>query len=139
MAARLTDRQKKKILADYVELQSYNAVGKKNGVAGNTVKRIVAESQGIAEKIEQKKAQNTADIIEHMEKHRKAVCDILDAGLEVLPEKIRNARTASEVTTAMGTLIDKWAMIGGSPADTVREDALSQSLKEMAKELESDD
>lgn len=50
MAARLTDRQKKKILADYVELQSYNAVGKKNGVAGNTVKRIVAESQGIAEK-----------------------------------------------------------------------------------------
>lgn len=139
MAARLTDRQKKKILADYVELQSYNAVGKKNGVAGNTVKRIVAESQEIAEKIEQKKAQNTADIIEHMEKQRKAVCDILDAGLEVLPEKIRNARTASEVTTAMGTLIDKWAMIGGSPADTVKEDALSQSLKEMAKELESDD
>ena len=29
-------------------------------------------------------------------------------------------------------------MIGGSPADTVKEDALSQSLKEMAKELESD-
>jgi hypothetical protein len=30
-------------------------------------------------------------------------------------------------------------MIGGSPADAVREDALSQSLKEMAKELESDE
>ena len=123
MAARLTDRQKKKILADYVELQSYNAVGKKNGVAGNTVKRIVAESQGIAEKIEQKKAQNTADIIEHMEKQRKAVSDIHDAGLEVLPEKIRNARTASEVTTAMGTLIDKYAMlrekVGDSNADKV--------------------
>ena len=117
MAARLTDRQKKKILADYVELQSYNAVGKKNGVAGNTVKRIVAESQGIAEKIEQKKAQNTADIIEHMEKQRKVVCDILDAGLEVLPEKIRNARTASEVTTAMGTLIDKWAMVQEKTGD----------------------
>lgn len=74
-----------------------------------------------------------------MEKQRKAVCDILDAGLEVLPEKIRNARTASEVTTAMGTLIDKWAMIGGSPADTAKEDALSQSLREIAEGLESDD
>ena len=51
MAARLTDWQKKEIIADYVNMQSYNAVGKKHGVAGNTVKRIVAECQGIEEKI----------------------------------------------------------------------------------------
>ena len=139
MAARLTDKQKKKIIADYLESQSVNATAKKNNVSWGTVRSVIDGMGDIEEKLEQKKAQNTADIIEHMEKQRKAVCDILDAGLEVLPEKIRNARTASEVTTAMGTLIDKWAMIGGSPADTVREDALSQSLKEMAKELESDD
>lgn len=55
MAARLTDWQKKEIIADYVNMQSYNAVGKKHGVAGNTVKRIVAECQGIEEKIKEKK------------------------------------------------------------------------------------
>ena len=34
MAARLTDKQKKKIIADYLETESYNATAKKNGVCG---------------------------------------------------------------------------------------------------------
>ena len=41
MAKRLTDRQKKKIVADYLELQSYNATAKENGVSKDTVKRVV--------------------------------------------------------------------------------------------------
>lgn len=41
MAARLTDIRKKKIVADYVQLESYNAVAKINGVSPNTVKNIV--------------------------------------------------------------------------------------------------
>lgn len=120
MAARLTDWQKKEIIADYVNMQSYNAVGKKHGVAGNTVKRIVAECHGIEEKIKEKKEQNTADILAHMDKQREAVCEIIDVGLEVLPEKIRNARTASEVTTAIGTLIDKYAVLRDKGADEVK-------------------
>lgn len=43
MAARLTDRQKKKIVADYLELGSYNATAKRNGVSDTTVKRIIVE------------------------------------------------------------------------------------------------
>ena len=39
MAARLTDKQKKKIIADYVELGSYNAVAKIHGVSRQTVKK----------------------------------------------------------------------------------------------------
>ena len=41
VAKRLTDRQKKKIVADYLELQSYNATAKENGVSKDTVKRVV--------------------------------------------------------------------------------------------------
>ena len=41
MAARLTDKQKKKIVADYLELGSYLAVAKKNGVSDSSVKRVV--------------------------------------------------------------------------------------------------
>lgn len=40
MAARLTDKQKKKIIADYVEMGSFNAAAKANGVSRNTVKRL---------------------------------------------------------------------------------------------------
>ena len=111
MAARLTDRQKKKIVADYLELGSYNAVAKMNGVSNHTVKRVVLEVPEISEKFKQKKDENTADILAYMEAQKDRVCDIIDISLEVLPDKIRNAKTAADVTTAMGTVISKWAEI----------------------------
>ena len=120
MAARLTDRQKKKIVADYLELGSYNATAKRNGVSDTTVKRIIVESGEITEKLEQKKAENTADILAYMESKRNAVCDIIEVGLAVLPDKIQTAKSASEVTTALGTLIDKFtALYPGRPKDNV--------------------
>ena len=111
MAARLTDRQKRKIVADYLETESYNATAKKNGVCGQTVRRVIEESQGITENLKRKKEENTADILAYMDSRRKQVCDIIEVGLAVLPEKIQTAKTASEVTTAIGTLIDKWALV----------------------------
>ena len=140
MAARLTDKQKKKIVADYLELGSYNATAKRNNVSDTTVKRIVLESGEIAEKLEQKKAENTADILAYMESKRGVVCEIIDKGLTALndPEKLAEASPA-QITTALGTLIDKWSAVSGGPADTAKEDELSKSLREMAEELESDE
>ena len=139
MAARLTDKQKKKIVADYLETGSYNATAEKNGVCGHTVKRIVAECPEISEKLEQKKNENTADILAYMESKRGIVCEIIEKGLAALnsAEKLADASPA-QITTALGTLIDKWATVSGGPADTVKEDELSTSLREMAEELESD-
>lgn len=138
MAARLTDRQKKKIVADYLELGSYNATAKRNGVCGQTVRRVVDESQEFSENLKRKKEEDTADIIAYMESKRQAVCDIIEVGLKVLPQKIQDARTAADVTTALGTLIDKFTAFGRLPGDTAKEDDLSKSLREMAEELESD-
>ena len=140
MAARLTDRQKKKIIADYVQLNNYCAVAKINNVSATTVKNIVLASADFVEKCEQKKEENTADVLTYMDEHKDLVCSFIGLGLKMLndPKKLA-AANLSQITTAMGTLIDKWAMIGGSPADTVKEDALSKSLKEMAEELESDE
>ena len=139
MAARLTDRQKQKILADYVQLGSYNATAKLNGCALNTVKKLVQTNADIAELCNQKKEENTADVLAYMDAHKNLVCSFIGKGLEMLndPDKLASANL-SQITTAMGTLIDKWAMIGGSPANTVKDDALSQSLREMAEDLESD-
>lgn len=110
MAARLTDKQKKKIVADYLELGSYRATAKKNKVADGTVKRIVLECSDIEQKVAQKKDENTTDILAYMESRRQTVCDIIEVGLQELPEKLQNAKTATEITTALGTLIDKWAL-----------------------------
>lgn len=123
MAARLTDRQKKKIVADYVELGSYNAVGKLNGVSKDTVKRIVQNCEDIAEKTKQKKEENTADILAYMESQKQLVCEIISKGLMALNDEEKMAGAPpSQITTALGTLIDKWAMVqdkGGDGEDKV--------------------
>lgn len=140
MANRLTDRQRKKIVADYLELGSYNAVAKIHGVSRQTVKNIVTSDTEIGHKLQQKKAENTADILAYMESKRGLVCEIIGKGLDVLndKEKLREA-TPAQITTALGTLIDKWAAVSGSAADEIKEDGLSKSLREMAEELESDE
>lgn len=136
--ARLTDRKKKKIIADYLETQSVNSTAKKNGISWKTAKIVIEQDEELTKKLEQKKEQNTADILAYMESKRQEVCGIIDIGLSVLPDKIRDARTASEVTTALGTLIDKFTANGRGIGDTREKDALSKSLEEMAKGLEND-
>ena len=135
MANRLTDRQKKKIVADYLELGSYNAVAKIHGVSRQTVKNIVTSDTEIGHKLQQKKAENTADILAYMESQRGLVCEIIGKGLAVLndEEKLREA-TPAQITTALGTLIDKWAPKGLpiSGKDQVEDDPITKSLKEEA-------
>ena len=139
MTTRLTDKQKKKIVADYLEQQSYSAVARMNGITHQTVKRVVQESSDFNEKLQQKKAENTADILAYMESQRGLVCEIIGKGLAVLNDKEKlQAATPAQITTALGTLIDKWAAVSGSAADEIKEDGLSKSLREMAEELESD-
>lgn len=140
MAARLTDKQKMKIVADYLELGSFNATAKANGVSKDTVRRIVHDSADFVQMSQDKKEQNAADILAYMESKRDIVCEIIGNGLEVLrqPQKLAEASPA-QITTALGTLIDKWAAISGGPADAMKEDGLSKSLKELAEELESDE
>ena len=138
MAARLTDKQKKKIVADYLELGSYRATAKKNKVADGTVKRVVLECSDIEQKVAQKKDENMTDILAYMESKRGVVCEIIEKGLAALndPDKLKEA-SPSQITTALGTLIDKWAPKGTATGgkDQMEDDDLSKSLKELGKKL----
>ena len=140
MGARLSDKQKKKIIADYSITENYSATAKLNDVSRTTVSRVVSESADLDSLLQQKKEQNTADILAYMERQRDIVCEIIGKGLNALndDEKLA-AASPTQITTALGTLIDKWTMISGRTADTVEEDELSKSLKELAEGLESDD
>ena len=109
MAARLTDKQKKKILADYVECGSYNATAKKHGISDNTVRKIVKENSDIARKCEQKKEQNTLDMLAYMDSRKEQAQSVIDDYLKALanPEKIESAKL-SEIATALGIVVDKF-------------------------------
>ena len=132
MAARLTDKQKKKIVADYLETQSINAAAKRNGVSWDRAKKTLEEVGEIEKKLEEKKEQNTADILAYMESKRDAVYNIIEIGLRILPEKIETAKSATEVTTALGTLIDKWTLksMGSNGGNLEDDDPITKALKE---------
>ena len=137
---KLTDKQHKKIIALYAECQNYSQVARKFGVSVNTIKRHVNGDPKAAKIVNEKKEQNTQDILAYMESQKNLVCQIIGLGLEALakPDKFTDA-SPSQITTALGTIIDKWAAISGSTGNEMEEDALSRSLKELAEGLESDD
>lgn len=140
MAARLTDKQKKKIIADYLQLGSYNAAGKLNGVSHQTVKRIVMSSPEMDKMLQEKKDQDTADILEYMNNQKKDVCEVLGICLGELKKASRYEKTPpQQIATTMAILIDKYTAFAGGPADEAEEDDLSRSLRELGEGLESDE
>ena len=66
----------------------------------------------IARLCAQKKEQDTQDVLAYMGKQSDLVCDIIGKGLTALAadDKLAAANPA-QITTAIGTLIDKWTMV----------------------------
>lgn len=141
MAARLTDKKKKKIVADYVEIGSYNAVSKIHKVSATTVKKLVAKDAESVRKCEEKKEQNTADILAHMETKKEIVNQIIDTYLaKLLDPVILERSTPSQLTTALGTLIDKFTVAHTKDIGTAHtDDPLSKALKEEAERMNNGD
>lgn len=129
MAARLTDRQKKKIVADYVEMGSYNAVARKHQVAVSTVKRVCERCTETKQKAIQKKEQNTADILSYMEGQKDEVIKVLDEYLAAMrdPAKIKRAGVV-QLATALGIVIDKYTM-------TAKNEQAMQKLDEVMDKI----
>lgn len=108
----INPRKRKKIVADYVALGSYAAAARINGVAPNSVKRIVAAEPEIARLCAQKKEQDTQDVLAYMGQQSDLVCEIIGKGLTALADDDKlAAANPAQITTAIGTLIDKWTMV----------------------------
>lgn len=134
MAKHLTDRQKKKIIADYAECGNYSQVARKHKVSFDTVKRTVLSDPETAKKTEQKKDENTADILQFMEDQKGDVCDIISLYLKALqdPERLKRASVQS-IATSLGIIIDKFV---GASADAEEQRLRIAALKEKTGEGE---
>lgn len=115
---KLTDKQKKKIIADYVSLQSYTAAGKLNGVSRTTVKRLVDADSGTHEKMRQKKAENTEDVLSYMSEQAEVVKDLIGKYLTALADDDKIAAASIvQIATSMGIVIDKFTAPGAAAKD----------------------
>lgn len=108
--AKLTDKEKKKIIADYIETQNYSETARINNVADNTVRAIVLDNKEVAEKLEQKKLENTQSTIEYMQTQHMTKKRILDKILKAIESKAENIdmfTNIRDLATAYGIILDK--------------------------------
>ena len=134
MAKHLTDKQKKRIIADYATLGNYSEVARKHKISHNTVKRVVGADPQTGKKIQQKRADNTADILQYMEEQKGIVNDIILLYLEELkkPERISKASVQS-LAVSLGIVIDKFT---GTPNEVEKLKAEIAKLRGEQKQQE---
>jgi len=108
---KLTDKQKKKIIADYIINNNYSETARLNGnISPNTVKAVVKNNKDVAEKCEQKNKENTDDILTYIDKSFDKQKKVIDLSLNVLEDKLKKPdmfTNVRDVVTVYGILYDK--------------------------------
>ena len=107
---KLTDKQKKKIIADYVDNNNYSETARINNISETSVRRIVKGNEGITEKVEQKKEENSQDMFEYMKNKDDDKKRIVDLCFEALDKKLSNLdmfTNVKDIATVYGIIMDK--------------------------------
>ena len=107
---KLTDKQKKKIIADYIDNNNYSETARMNNISETSVRRIVKGNEGITEKVEQKKEENSQDMFEYMKNKDNDKKRIVELCFEALDKKLSNLdmfTNVKDIATVYGIIMDK--------------------------------
>lgn len=135
--AKLTDKQKKKIVAESVNGSSMTALAKKYGVSTATIHRVVHGDEKLKEKVEQKKAENTASILAFMDSKKNDVCELIDKLLAAMGDEDKlAAATVNQLATAMGIVIDKYTANEAIKSSDAKETNFFEAIHAAGKEVD---
>lgn len=112
MAKQLTDKDKKKIIADYINNQNFSETARMNGVNKSTVKRLIDSDydKDLQQKATEKKEENTKDILEYMDSIYDKQKNIIDLSLSALEKKLEDPdmfTNVKDIATVYGVIFDK--------------------------------
>jgi gamma-glutamyl phosphate reductase len=106
---KLTDKQKKKIIADYIKNTNYRETARINGVSVNSVRNIVMNNESVEKKLTEKEEQNTLDTLDYLKSQtttKNRIVSKLLKSIEIKSEDIEKANIR-DLAMAYGILIDK--------------------------------
>ena len=106
----LTDKQKKEIIASYVECENYSEVGRRFNLDEKTIRNIVKNDKEFPKIAEQKHEENTEEVLEAMKKRSKRKIQIIDKIFDAMDgklEKIDMFTNIKDLATAYGIILDK--------------------------------
>lgn len=110
MAKHLTDKQKKKIIADYIECQNYSSVARKYKISATTVKKIIINDKESVRKCDLKKEENTKDMLDYMESKKESAMKFIDLALTEMMKEEKLERTGVQaLATSIGIIVDKFS------------------------------
>ena len=106
--SKLTDKERKKIIAEYIDCGNYSAVARKFGISVNTVKRTVNNDKNTANKCKHKKEQNTLDMLAYLDSKKSVVQNIINNALDLLTKEKLEEASPRELMTVVAIAMDKF-------------------------------
>ena len=105
---KLTDRQKKQMIVDRAEGMTFESIANKYGVSTTTAQRVIKGDPETAKKVQEKKDENTLDMLQYMDCQKPKIQSLLANIIEALndPEKLKRANVR-DLATAYGIIYDK--------------------------------
>lgn len=108
--AKLTDKEKKHIIAYYTECNNYCETARKYKVSESAVRKIVKNNKDSAKLCEQKSKENTEEVLEAMKERNKKKIQLIDKIFEAMEGKLENIdmfTNIKDLATAYGIIMDK--------------------------------
>lgn len=136
--AKLTDKQRKKIIAEYVEGgTSQRKLAEKYHVSPYLIRSILNGDKNLAQKISHKKEENTASILAFMDSKKNDVCGLLDKLLAAMGDEDKlAAATVNQLATAMGIVIDKYTANEAIKSSDAKETNFFEAIRAAGKEVD---
>lgn len=134
----LSDETKKQMTAMYADCGSINKVAKAFGVGWLTVDRAIKENEALTNLLEQKKQENTQDMLTFLDERKWKVQKLIDMCLDIVvdEDKLKKCRP-TELMTTMAIGIDKFTAVPNQ--DNAKAGNLIEAIQGKAGEIYSDD
>ena len=107
---KLTDRQKKKIIADYVDNGNYSETARINGVNKSIVQRLISKNQEVQQKAQEKKEENTQDMLQYLESKKEDKKRVIELCFKALEDKLASPdmfTSIRDIAMVYGIIVDK--------------------------------
>lgn len=139
--SKLTDKQKKKIIADYVDNGNYSETARLNNTTDTTVRTIIKENKNIVlKKMEQKKEENTQDMLQYLESKKEDKKRVIELCFKALEDKLASPdmfTSIRDIAMVYGILVDKDLKYKEIMNNRVKEDKLVK-VEELLSKIESE-
>lgn len=137
---KLTDKQKKKIIADYVDNGNYSETARMNGVNKSTVQRLISKNQKVQQKAQEKKEENTQDMLQYLESKKEDKKRVIELCFKALEDKLASPdmfTSIRDIAMVYGILVDKDLKYKEIMNNRVKEDKL-EKVEELLSKIESE-